>query len=449
MSAFKAHSLKQSEALTSTAGITLLGTGTQWGKTTAGANWLRLHVCKSADPESNFILTAPNYTILQQSSLPAFLKVFNDLGTYHKADKVFETHWGSHVFIRTATLPDSVVGVPNVKAIWGDEAGKYALYFWENVQARAGATGAPIMLTTSPYSLNWIWKELIKPQKLGKRPDVKIIQAASWENPYHAFYSRPELMEQARATMDPRRFQAIYGGQFERMSGLVYDCFDEDESIVEPFALPLGTKFYGGIDWGYTDPFVLTVRAVTPEGRHYQVSEFYKTGLTITQMMEVARQKQMAFGIERFFCGQDQPGYVEEFNRNRLPCVAVDNDIRRGIDLHYELMKTRQYQIFRGSSPYTVDELETYHYPEPKDLKPDQDSEDQLPVGQNDHCLDSIRYATMALFHSTARLKAPKITLEPIIDRTRETQARRLKRLMQPRSHRSSHSEKWTSGNEE
>ena len=109
-----------------------------------------------------------------------------------------------------------------------------------------------------------------------------------------------------------------------------------------------------------------------------------------------------------------QPGHIEEFNRNKLPCVGADNDIRRGIDLHYELIKTRKYKEFKGSCPHSQDERETYHYPDPKDLRPDEDSKELVPVGQNDHTCDVDRYLTISTYRTGNRLqpKAPSDDLK-------------------------------------
>lgn len=355
-----------------------------------------------------------------------FLRAVEGLGSYNKTDACFTTHWGTKVWLRTATEPDSVVGIANVRAVWGDEAGKFSLYFWENLEGRAAPKNARILLTTSPYSLNWIWKDLIKPARDGKRPDVKYIQAQSSENPY---FNR-EVYEKRRLTMDPRRFAMMYGGEWGRMSGLVYDCWDDARNLVHPFELPTGTKYYGGIDWGHTDPFVLVIRAITPDGRHYQVSEFYKSGLTVMDMIEVAKQKKQIYGITRFYADPSQPGYIEEFCRHNLPCQGADNDIRRGIDLHYELIKTLRYKVFEQTSPHTLDEMESYHYPDPEDLGPDDSSKEMKPVGQNDHALDANRYLTLELYRSGIKHK-PRISNDPQFKPRDEAEA--IARLKKPK----------------
>lgn len=401
---FVPHSYKQQQAILSDAKITLALTGIQFGKTTIGSMWMKRKMWEHRAKDDAFIITAPNYKIMQQSTLPAFLKRMEGEGEYRVADAEFHLNDGGTCYMRTSTEPDSIVGITNVRAIWGDEAGKYSLYFWENMQARASFRDCPILITTTPYTSNWIFKELVKKTKQGERDDVNLIEASSNENPMFP----KEEFERRRRIMDPRRFAALYLGQFEKMHGLVYDCFNEDAHVIEPFQLPTGTKYYAGIDWGTTNPFALLVRAITPTGYHYQISEVYKTGMTILDMIAVAKQKKQIFGIQAFYADPSQPGYIEEFNRHGLPCIGADNDIKRGIDLQIELIKTGKFYIFKDSSPHTIDEISGYHYPEPEDLKPDQDSKEQLPVAQDNHALDAMRYLTMSKYHSTLK-KIPKV----------------------------------------
>lgn len=384
----------------------------------------------------NFLITSPTYKTLHQSTLPAFLKYMEGCGKYDNKFDVFRLSTGGNIYCRTETDPDSIVGITNIKHIWADEAGKYRLYFWENIQARAAFCGCGIDLTTSPYSMNWIPKELIKPSQQGKRPDVEYITAASWENKYHSLFSK-EARDLKESTMDPRRFNMIYGGEFGQMAGLVYDCFNEDIHTCEPFPLPTGTKYYAGVDWGYTDPFVISVRALTPTGHQFKVSEFYKTGMTVNEMIVVAKQKMTTFGIEKFYADPSRPEYIESFNREKIPTIAADNSIRKGLDAHYELIVSGRYKLFKGFCPHTIDEHASYHYPEEKDLSPDDDSKEIMPVDSNNHAMDSDRYLTLALLSKSIEKRAPTMPNETMNEKIRMDNAKRiafLKKMKKPTS---------------
>jgi len=387
---FETHSDKQEQVIFAEEPIVIAATGIQWGKTKSGVLWMKSEMHTYTDFSDNFIITSPTYPIFQQSTLPPFLEVMDGYGKYDKKRECFEMYNGGVCWFRTGKNPDSIVGITNVRAILCDEAGLYSLYFWENIQARAAFRKAKIRIVTSPYSLNWLYKDYIRPilKDPGSMPDVRVIQATSKDNPYFP----ADEYERKKKTMDPRRFAMMFGGEFHKMEGLVYGCFEEALNIEEPFKLPPETQFFGGIDWGYTEPFVLVIHAILPNGHRFQVSETYECQLTIDDIQKICEEKMKTWGVKRFYAGPDQPGYIERLNRHGIPCLAANNDKRTGIDIFYELIKTRKYKIFKRSSPKTLDEIESYHYPTPKDLKPDQNIKDQMPVEQNDHAVDANRY---------------------------------------------------------
>jgi len=249
-------------------------------------------------------------------------------------------------------------------------------------------------LTTSPYSLNWVYKELIASVQKGKRLDeIELIQAASYENPYFP----KEEYERKKATMDERRFNMVYGGQWLRQEGLVYDVFNEEDMVINPYNLPTGTIYYGGIDWGYRDPFVVIIRAITPYGFKIDISEFYKSNLRPSQIKEIVSQKQIVFGVKMFYADPSRPDLIQELQVAGIPIMAAKNDIQEGIDKHYELMKGGHYRIFRGTCPNLIDEYDSYHYSEEVDLLPDQNmpKNRDVPVDQNNHACDAVRYLSI------------------------------------------------------
>lgn len=438
MATWEIHSDKQEQALFGHLDqgyrITACTTGIQWGKTSVGVHWLKLLMHLYRDKSDNFIITSPTFPIMSQSTLPPFLALMDGYGHYDKKHECFVMYNGGTCWFRTGVKPDSIVGITNVRGILCDEAGLYSLYFWENIQGRASFKQAPIMIVTSPYALNWLYKEIIKPKMRDRaaRPDVLWVHATSRENPHFP----AQEYEDKKKTMDPRRFNMMYGGNFDRMEGLVYD-FQEDRNMVEPHELPQGTRYVGGIDWGYTHPFVLKVRAITPDGWHYDVAEFYKTGFTIKDMIMACRQKKSIFGVEKFYADPSRPDNIEELNRAGLTCVGANNDILDGIEHHRDLISSGKYKMFRGCAPHTEDELETYHYPEPKDRKPDQDDKEAPPVDKDNHCLDADRYISIHTHKIIKRQVSDKLPDDP--SKMRHDQ--RLEWLKRRKSHQT---ERWT-----
>lgn len=432
---FSPHSKKQSDAIFSEKRLTIIASGIQYGKTIAGVVWLKMKMHDKPGPNDNYIIASPTYKILYQSTLPPFLKYNEDIGHYNKKHEVFEMYSGAKIWFRTGQIPDSPVGITNVRAILCDEAGLFSRYFWDNLQARAAFGQAPVMIVTSPYSLNWLYQDFIRPWHKGDeyvRQLIHLVQATSKENPYFP----DQEYEDRKRTMDARRFNMIFGGQFEKAEGLVYDIWNDEAGIVEPFTLPPGSEFIGAIDWGYTDPCAIVVRGITPDKYQYQVGEFYKTRQQIEDIAEACCQFMSLWPIKWFKCDPSRPDYITKLCALGIPAVPANNEIRLGIDAHYDLIKNGRYMIFRGSSPNTLSELEMYHYPEPKDLKPDQNAKDELPVDQFNHAMDANRYISIdyALPIKPKRAKLAHTTkynlaLSPI-DVDRERLLRPKKRIM-------------------
>jgi PBSX family phage terminase large subunit len=433
------HSGKQNKAIFSQKPILVCATGIQWGKTTVGAVRMDMAMHRFSSPKDNFLVTAPTYKIMQQSTLPAFMERMAGSGEFHKSDHVFEMFGGGKAWFRTATDPDSIVGITNIRHVWGDEAGLYSLYFWENMQARAAFKKAPIDLTTSPYVLNWIYKELIRPKLKDEnaRPDVELIRARSDENPFFP----KDYYDEKRKTMDPRRFEMMFGGEWNKSQGLVYDCFDEEMHVVPAIALPDGTEIVAGVDWGTTHPFVIHLRAITPDGMQYQIGEHYESGLTISSMVGIAQRLKNSLGVKRFYCDPAQPGYIKEFNMAGLTAVPADNDVRLGIDRHYALLKEGRFRMFRGMCSHSILEYETYRYPDnDDDISPNKDVKERNPVKQDDDAMDATRYVSV---HTYRHRKLQPIIISDKIDeiKPKENHQKRIERLRKPKTERW---EKWS-----
>jgi PBSX family phage terminase large subunit len=386
----------QEQAFVATQPIIALAAGIQSGKTQTGGLWIGSKGAR-AKPGDNVIICAPTYKMLTQATLPKFLQTWGRMGTYHKVDSIFRFHNGVTAYIRSLTDPNALEGITDVIAIWLDEGGLISRYAWENVMGRAAFRQAQIMITTTPYALNWLfllWQEW----QDGKRDDVTFVEFTSKDNPYFP----DEEFERQRKLLDSRRFMMKYMGKFGRMEGLVY----EKVNWIKSFPMPAGTKYYGGIDWGYTNPFVIVIRALTPDGLHYRIAEFYKTNLTIDEIVNICRQRKQIYNLEAYIADPSAPSNIESLNRAGLNCIPGNNDVRAGIDEHSKLFKEDRMFIFEDDNPMGRDEYSTYHYPEPKEHKIDEDQKEPEPVKANDHGCDADRYVTMHLRSYTDRLKA-------------------------------------------
>lgn len=384
---------KQEKAIYSPKRVIIMCAGIQGGKTTSGSVWMRRRVSMKTDSDTNFLITAPTVKIFNQSTEPAFLKMFSGLGKYNKSEHVFEMNRKRRIFLRSLHEPDAIEGMTNVEGIWADELGKCNLKAWTNIEGRSAFRMCPIFGTTTPYALNWLWKDVYKPWAAGKRDDVEFVQFPSIDNPH---FPKKEY-ERQKALLDPRVFAMKYMGQFERMAGLVYPDLDDAKNFEQPFAPnPRDYFICAGVDFGFTNPFAVAVRALhRKQPRDYQVGEIYKTGLLLDDITALLRKMQTQLGVEIFYADSEDPRTIADLSARGINIIGTKKgpgSLANGIAAHGELIRTREYKIFTGKCSHTEDEYATYHYPEDKG---DEKNLDENPVKANDHLMNANMYVTV------------------------------------------------------
>ena len=342
--------------------VILVCSGSQGGKSSYGAIWTNAVLSPHRFEKVNFIVATPTYKIMQQATLFALMDVFGPLGwRLHKVDGFLDhPKWKPKILLRTAENPNSCEGVQRVVGAWLDEGGQCSRLFWENIQSRTSFEQAPLLITTTPYAMNWVHNELIQPFEKKIRDDIGYVVFPSIANP-----SFPkEEYERQKGLLDPQSFARRYEGVHAKMQGLVYPDYTSSRHVCEDFKLPHGTKYFAGVDWGYSpDPFAIVVRAITPDGRHFDVKAFKGTHKTPSEKVMVAKGFQSLYPIRFWICGHDEPGSIQEFNNNGLKaitCVVGKNSVEERIEKHNELIRTDRYQIFESAKDALDDEYNTY-----------------------------------------------------------------------------------------
>lgn len=379
--------------------------GKQGGKTLGGATWIKRITSRFTEPDSNFIVTAPTAKIMSAATLPAFKKTMVGMGKLNKSLMEYTMSDNRIVYLRTFSGgkdPLAIEGITNVKGIWNDEVGMLNRPCWNNIEGRSAFKQCQVFNTTTPYALNFLFSDIYKPWVRGERDDVDMVQFRSVDNPYFP----PEEIERQRRLLDPRVFAMMYEGKFERMAGLVYQEFSERENIVDPFDIlkdiRSGQYFVcAGVDWGFTNQFAMSIRAIHKfdVGRDYQIDEFYRTHMTPTEKVHHAKIFRDKWLIETFYCDNESPDMVEEFNRAGLNAVGCPKSHKIKVDRihrHQGLIKNRHHQLFRGCCPNTEEEYQMYHYEEDEG----QDKNiSEVPVDSNNHLMDANGYATQMTEH--------------------------------------------------
>lgn len=370
----------QRTALESTKRFIAMITGIQGGKTTTGCFWIMEGV--SRFPGDDFLIAAPTYKVLQQSTLRKFFELFLELRKFYKSqDQVIVLPNGSNIYIRSTEDPDALEGM-TLRRAWLDEGGQMKERAWINTQGRTSILQGQVLITTTPYFLNWLYMDFYKKWQKNE-PDYQVIQYQSSDNPWFPHIEQ----ERAKQQMKVEDYERRYLGVFRQLRGLVYSWF-EPRHIIE--AVPLDEKIFeimAGIDWGYSRPTACIWIAFAKSGNIYIIDEYYRKELALSQNIANIKKQNATHKATYMFGDPEDPEAMVESNRAGLRVVPANKAVTEGIEAVRKYGVQGKIFVLRQCSN-TIDEFQTYHYPEPQEDKFVKDE----PVRTNNHALDALRY---------------------------------------------------------
>lgn len=217
------------------------------------------------------------------------------------------------------------------------------------------------------------------------------------------------------------RYERYYLGRWAAAEGMVYEEWNRPVHLVTHAHLVAWNILYsngslnrtavrhvlGAADWGYTNPGCLQVYAIDYDGRMYQLCEVYRTKRTIDWWIAQAHLLTQEFGIEHWACDPSEPAYIQQFNTHGLHAKGASNEIVPGINylatrlkpcpdgrprfcVYEYALRERDETLEQAHKPYCFEqEIDAYVWPQAKDGKPVK----EVPVDENNHALDTARYA--------------------------------------------------------
>jgi hypothetical protein len=209
-------------------------------------------------------------------------------------------------------------------------------------------------------------------------------------------------------------------GKWVSAEGQIYTTFDRGVHVVSNFVPPVSWRRIWVIDWGFVNPLVWQNYAIDHDGFMILHQEIYHTHLPINQaatmILDATRGQPYP---EVIICDHD-PGDRNLFEQHsNLATSAAFKDVSSGIqnfgnrlNLVYDghnlnmdgkdmgrprwscmsstLIHPPDPELVKASKPIrTIDEFEGYVW----DLKAQEKQKGDIPVKENDHGMDTNRYA--------------------------------------------------------
>ncbi len=276
---------------------------------------------------------------------------------------------------------------------------------WESVETLRGQAFGFIVIDEIAMVRNfWVnWQEVIRPTLTDMKGEVLFISTPKGFNHFYDLYNLKntdpdfnsfhftsydnshipaEEIDKAKTQITEDRFAQEYLADFRKTEGLVYKGFDRNKHVFSESTY-MTVERLAGIDWGWTNP-ASSHSLDKDTDRHYWINnEFYKTNQSTSQIIEWVKALRPA----KVYPDPAEPDRNEEARKAGLNVREVSKDIEAGVACLQELFKQDRIHI-HASCINLIWELETYSYP---DKKPDH-NENELPIKENDHALDEIRY---------------------------------------------------------
>lgn len=395
---------KQMDILHSQARFNAAIAGTGGGKTVVGAYWCLIQIQRAIlrYGKCTGMIIAPTYKVLSRATVPTFLDAtkYTDIegnwkdhtGYFESKSKYVLPHdWGV-IWCQGADNPGGLEG-GQFDFVWGDEGGQFKKATFEAITGRTGAKQAPILITTTPYGLGTLYDTWYK-EYLNGNTDYNFQIWASVVNPAYP----QEEFERAKRRLSPEKFSERYEGKFMQLEGLVYPAFhrcriqmSSDELKV---LLSKRGKIYGGMDFGWNDPFCALLGFLEADTDIlYIFYERYKSQTTL---------EEHANALPKSICGK-QPRWAADHNPENIKKLrkgghnvhkakkhkkgSSNSGILNGILMCAARMYNGKIKIVENFCPALCEESNLYRYPEK-----DEEVVGDKPLDEDNHAMDAMRY---------------------------------------------------------
>lgn len=225
-----------------------------------------------------------------------------------------------------------------------------------------------------------------------KEPAFKSFHASTFDNPY----IDPNEIEEARKQLTEDRFYQEYMADFRKMEGLVYKDFHRDVHVYDDLTPRKPVAFvYVGVDFGFVNPTAV-IRIEQDTDSHFWITqEWYQREKLMPEIIEQCR----AMKAQSYYPDHAEADRIEEMRRAGLNVHEISKDIEAGVSTVQTLFRQNRIHVHQ-SCQNLIAELETYRYPDPT---PDKNPT-ELPVKDNDHALDALRYVLHTVSHNVVEL---------------------------------------------
>jgi hypothetical protein len=373
--------------------INAIISGTGAGKTYAGA--IRLGLWALNPPVKNAIYYAvgPTHTHLKNFLWHDLINFLSRLGLIEKKDYTYNRSElvltfkssGARIMGKSAEVPASLQG-GHVCGIVLDEAGLYHPEVFYVALQRVSLNNGQVVIVTTPYTWNWLKKEIYDPWIASGRnhPTIDVIQVDSIDNPFFSL----ESYEYARIHLPQWRFDMFFRGRFTKPAGRCYEVFETVKAIsIDDTIAGANWRRWAGVDYGFSNPSAGCLFLENSDGDIFLIESFKQAKLSLDQLAKKLKKWEC-----KIYMDPSAAGIINELQQKGIQVEAAKNDVVSGIMLVDDCLRSGKLKICIGKG-YTELEEEISSYSWAVNSSGDPlDKVNKI----NDHLMDAMRYGIVS-----------------------------------------------------
>lgn len=339
-------------------------------------------------PVGEYALICRTYDAFKRNTLPQLMAMVGGLARHYAGKR--ELHlFGKTIHIIGADdeRAEAKIRGPTFAGAYVDEITIIPESVFRMLISRCAMGDAKIFATTNPDSpYHWLKKDFLE-----NNPDVKSWHFTLNDNPQLTENDKKYLCTQYRGLW----YQRFIEGRWVQAEGSIYDFFDTQLHVID-FA-PSTAKYYiVGIDYGTTNPCAFTLigfnNARSPniwvEDEYYFSSKVQQRQKTDSEYVEDLKRFIQDRPIKAIYIDPSAASFKVECQRSGIMNLfEAENEVIDGIRKVGDLLNNGTLKICRRCSNL-VNEFQSYVW----DKNSEKTGVDK-PKKENDHALDSLRYA--------------------------------------------------------
>jgi PBSX family phage terminase large subunit len=342
-----------------------------------------------------FALCGKTIKSLRRNVLEPVLPVLYELGFKYK-QKISEnfikiSYYNKENYFYTFGGKDessaSLIQGMTLAGVFFDEAALMPKSFVEQALARCSVRNSKFWFNCNPQSTShWFYREWILPHK---SRNAFLISFRLEDNPSLS----PEVICRYRKLYTGSFYRRFIEGEWCSSQGLVYPAMARSDAFYSRGSLPVNliANFRVSCDYGVVNPMSCGLWGYL-KGIWYRIEEYYynskTSGITRTDEEHLLFIKKLTNGrkIDFIIVDPSAAGFISLLRKHMFAVIPANNKVLEGINRVGDALVSGKIKICDNCLD-SIHEFSIYRWQENKDV----------PVKENDHAMDDIRYFVMSL----------------------------------------------------